>query len=329
MYATRAADAPIMQTELFPRAGAPADDRDPRLTVLSFGAGQDSTAILYRLVADDLFRRRYAPHDLLVLLADTGDEHPDTLEHVREIARFCEERSLDFVHLTGDRGFHRGPWAGGLRNAYRTYTAIGSEAYPKTCSMHLKIDPMYRFLETYVAERYAIPNPGRKEALKTFAAAYGPIRVLIGFAADEDRAADPTREKPWARLAIRKAYPLQDLGWNRADCQAYIAQAGRPVPPPSNCMACPFKSPAEILWTKLRYPQSFAEWAELEAAKIAAWADRLPAEKNYGVKRAGRLHDVAAAEYRRLRPQFSDDRALLAYLDEYRMSHGHCVKSKF
>lgn len=53
------------------------------LTILSFGGGQDSTTILYKLVFDADFKARYAPGDLLVLMADTGNEHPETYSHVK------------------------------------------------------------------------------------------------------------------------------------------------------------------------------------------------------------------------------------------------------
>ncbi len=48
------------------------------LTVLAFGGGQDSTAILYRIALDKAFRSRYVKGDLLVLMSDTGNEHPHT-----------------------------------------------------------------------------------------------------------------------------------------------------------------------------------------------------------------------------------------------------------
>jgi hypothetical protein len=40
------------------------DDASPKLTMLSYGGGQDSHAILERLLNDPLFRQQYAPNDL-------------------------------------------------------------------------------------------------------------------------------------------------------------------------------------------------------------------------------------------------------------------------
>ena len=62
-----------------------------KLTVLSFGAGQDSTAILYKYIYDADFRVKYAPEDFLVIMSDTGDEHASTYKHVKEIRELCKE----------------------------------------------------------------------------------------------------------------------------------------------------------------------------------------------------------------------------------------------
>ena len=55
---------------------------EPRLVCLSYGAGQDSAAILTLLITDPAFRKRWAPHDLFVVFSDTGSEHPETYEHL-------------------------------------------------------------------------------------------------------------------------------------------------------------------------------------------------------------------------------------------------------
>lgn len=51
------------------------------LTILSFGAGQDSTALLYKIILDKDFRNEYAPNDLVVIMADTKNEHDKTIAH--------------------------------------------------------------------------------------------------------------------------------------------------------------------------------------------------------------------------------------------------------
>lgn len=295
----------------------------PELTVLSFGGGQDSTAILHRLVLDLEFRRRYAPGRLLVVMSDTGDEHPDTVEHVGAMRRMCQNVGIEFEYLTTDRGYHRGCWSEGLARTYERLGAIGSVAYPKTCSANLKVYPIWRFLEEWIAARYGIENRGKKFAVKEFVRRHGKVRVLLGIAAGEEKRCGRDRE-PWAQLCVQKVYPLIDLGWDRAACQRYVASIGQAVPPPSNCLMCPFKSKQEVLWTYRRHPERWEQWVSLEAAKVrkheALGADP---RKNYGVKGVRLLPAVLEAAQREF-GHLSDEE-----LDAHRMSHGHCNSNAF
>ena len=43
----------------------------PRLTLVSFGGGQDSTDIIYSICEDLVFRRMFAPQDIVVIMSDT------------------------------------------------------------------------------------------------------------------------------------------------------------------------------------------------------------------------------------------------------------------
>ena len=301
-----------------------------QLTILSDGAGQDSWTILLKLALDAEFRQKYAPDDLIVVHADTGNEHPETYTHVERIKAFCAEHKIEYVNLTADKGFHKGNWVS-LQNFYQAKNAIGSKAYPKTCTDNLKVQPIYRWLTRTIMERY---YPGRTEllerklALYEFAKDHGKITVLIGIAADEAKkrikAPKPDAKNPeavWMQKNITKVYPLVEIDYNRQACQDYIKSVGQVVPPPSNCIFCPFKSDIEILWTARRMPEQFAEWVRLEANKIAANADKTA--NNLGVCGKKLLPQVlaeATAKYAHMTD---------AQIDEYRMSHGHCVSSSY
>lgn len=87
------------------------------LTVLSFGGGQDSTALAYKLVYDADFRAKYAPGRILVIMSDTNDEHKETLANVATMKTFFAANRIEFVHLTNDMGFHSPAWQG-LREFY-------------------------------------------------------------------------------------------------------------------------------------------------------------------------------------------------------------------
>ena len=295
--------------------------QDPELTVLSFGAGQDSTALLYRYFYDPAFRTRYAPRAFLVLCADSGDEHPATVAHIRRVQDLCRDHQVAFEYITLERGYHRGSWAGGIVRHFETHNTIGSVSYPKTCTVNLKVEPIYRFLEEWVGQRYELPTGG-KRALRGFAARHGKIRMLIGIAAGEERrVAKAGTSPPWMQAAIDRVYPLIDLGMDRAACQAYIASVGQPIPPWSACFVCPYKQGAELLWSARRFPDRWERWVQAERRKLDAWEGRT--KRNLGVKGAIALPEALARAERQF-GHLSDEE-----LDTYAMSHGHCVATTY
>lgn len=314
----------------------------PLLTVLSFGAGQDSSALLEMYFDSMEFRAQYAPRDFLVVCSDTGDEFPDTYAHIRYVQKKCNDRGVEFVHLTSDMGFHSESWRS-LRHFYRTHECIGSKAYPKTCSGRLKIEPIYRFMEAWISKKYGMQN-GRKKGLREFALSHGKIQMMIGIAKGEEKRCTRADEhvKSWYRDTIHHQYPLIDLGMDRNACQNYLHSKGLRVVP-SNCMACPFMSLEEVEYLRRFHLESLTELVELEAAKMRKHATKNkvivtdregnvvrdcngnPKTKNmnYGVFGVTPLKVVI--ENAKAKCQKWSD----AQVMEYRYSHGHCVSSKF
>jgi len=296
-----------------------------KLTVLSFGGGQDSTALLYKFMYDHEFTIRYAPNNLVVVMADTGNEHKETDEHVVYIKKLCEVWQIPFWFLTGDMGFTSPVWSKGLVDFYESGNRIGSKAFPKTCTDKLKITPIYNWLEEFIFNTYAdIDVVGRKRAIKQFAETHGKIDVIIGIAAGEEKRASTDEESPykWMRESIHKVYPLIDLGMDRQACQDYIAEMGHDVPPPSNCILCPFMSYQELLYMHREMPNWFIKWAQLEANKLAA-NSHLDPKKNMGVWGNKTLLEALLVAQEKFGHMTTEE------LREYKMSHGHCVKSKY
>jgi hypothetical protein len=291
------------------------------LTVLSFGGGQDSTALLYKYAFDPEFRRKYAPGRFLVVMAATMDEHPETNAHVEATKQFCKEQAIEFVHITPDMGYHSGKWQG-YRQFLAATNTCGSKAFRKTCTDNLKIKPIYRFLEAWLGRNYGV-KVGRKEGFKQFVAEHGQIRMLIGIAKGEESRCGEALEK-WQQQCIKREYPLIDLGLDRQGCQDYIASCNKPVPPPSNCMLCPFMSEIELLWLWYNYPADFNAWVILEQNKLDRFRrEGLADDKNlavWGRKTLPVKLEEAKARYGHMTQ---------AQINEYKMSHGHCVKSKY
>lgn len=329
------------------------------LTVLSFGGGQDSTSILYKLVFDPDFRIKYAPNKLLVIMAATGDEHPETDAHVVEIQAFCKKHNIEFIHLTPDMGFHSKGWQN-LRAFYNRTKTVGSKVFPKTCTDNLKLKPIYRYLENWLAKNYGTPEGKGKLGFKAFAKKYGKIQMLIGISkGEEKRMADPTKDKfKWRRESIHTVYPLVDLGMDRAACQEYIKSVGYTVPLPSNCILCPFMGDIELLWLYRFRRADYETWVKIEQAKIDnnRHMDNAPVYSwEKGEKRKRPTYDPKTGTWTHpegkepvswgnkncgvwptmLLPQKLEQvikkygHMTDAELADYKMSHGHCVMSKY
>lgn len=307
------------------------------LTILSFGGGQDSTTLLFKLALDKEFREKYAPNDLLVLMADTHNEHPETYRYLEDIiVPFCKEHNIEFLKIDNTMGYHGDTWQGLVykwENGNRP--TIGSLAYPKTCTHQLKLMPQYRYVEHWLPKHYTnIVNRDRKNNYVQFAKYYGKIRWLVGIAkGEEKRVADATKETAlWKKQAIHIEYPLIDIGYDRQACQDYIRSIDKPIPMPSNCMYCPFAcNHMEILWLERYYPDNFEEWMHLEQKKLDAWSD---AERNLGV--SGRLHKSGErkGEAFTLKDLLAEAKEKFGNVSneelwDYKTSHGHCVASAY
>ncbi len=294
----------------------------PKLTVLSFGSGQDSTAILYKLIYDPDFRKKYAPCRLIVIMADTNNEHLETIKNTEHVKEICRQKGIPFFFLTGDMGFTSKSWSQGLIAFYEAKNAVGSKAFPKTCTDKLKITPIYNFLDKWIHETYNTEKVGRKQAIKEFTKKT-KIDVLIGIAAGEESRASENGNSPhkWFNDSINKIYPLMDLNWNRKACQEYILEINQPLPPPSNCILCPFMSLQELLFLYYTMPEWYHRWVKIEQNKINA--NLHMGDKNLGVWGKKLLPEILIEAKEKFGYMTIEE------LHDYKMSHGHCVKSKY
>ena len=311
---------------------------NPKLTILSMGLGQDSTTILLKLIYDKDFRQKYAPNDLLVLFANTGNEHPYTYSYRdRVIVPLCKEHNIEFVSIESDMGYHGKNWES-LTTRWETGTpSIGSLAFAKfmNCSHNLKLNTQFRYVEELIAKRYeGIVNKTRKQNYTQFVEKFNSkILFLIGIArGEENRIFDVEKETlNWKKKSVEVQYPLIDIGYNRKDCQDYIAATKTEIPYPSNCMYCPYASThLELLFMYHTYPDKFYEWVKYEQAKIDAYKDE---EKNLGV--SGRVHKSGDRKGEAVNLLDVLDEAFKKYpnitlqeLNEHKFSHGS-INSKY
>lgn len=217
--------------------------QDPQLTVLSLGAGVQSTALLMLVLEGEVTAD-------CAIFADTGWEPPVVYRHLEALKRRCAGRLPLYVVSAGNIRDTSAPdnrrprveceWA---TMPYHIGTAASGEARGMTrrqCTVRLKIAPVRRKIRQLMLERGIKPHPGA-------------VVQLLGISADEI-----TRMKPANVHYIRHEWPLIERGWSRADCKAFLASRGIDAPR-SACIGCPYHSDEE--WRALRDndPESFAD----------------------------------------------------------------------
>ena len=66
--------------------------------------------MLLSIIHDDKMRAQYVKGELVVVMSDTGNEHPYTYKHVDNMKTLCAEHQIEFHLLTSQMGFHRPSW---------------------------------------------------------------------------------------------------------------------------------------------------------------------------------------------------------------------------
>jgi 3'-phosphoadenosine 5'-phosphosulfate sulfotransferase (PAPS reductase)/FAD synthetase len=332
---------------------------DPQLTCLSFGGGQDSWAILLKIIHDPEFKKEYAPNDLVVIMSDTGNEHPYTYKAVREAEKLCKKHDIPFFFLKAGDFYHTPAWPNLKHNMIKNKIVLSAWG-KKSCTASLKIAPVNKKLTDYMVDLYGIPlgdetldlfpemaKPDPKSASKKAWERYAlrfntKVRVIIGFAKGEEGRALNVLDLPeglaeWQKKHVQYCYPLIEQEWDRQDAQKIILKHYKYLIPPSNCMLCFFQSDVELVWLERNHPEEFAEWVQIERAKL----DRFEGEaKNHGVYEGWTLPEkleyakknTLAKATKKWKPEL-DDKPIGTWTDDelwdYKLSHGHCVKSAY
>lgn len=300
-------------------------NKQAELTMLSYGAGQDSYALLLKYIHDPLFRATYCPGRFIVVMADTGDEHPATYAHITYTKKLCKKHGIEFYFITSDMGFHPRTWQS-LRGQLKANNTILSKTFIRngSCTDNLKIKPIYNFLGDYIIKKYRLDRDGakmiRKKEYYRFARIYGKINVLLGISRGEESRVSAEFSVKWMKKTLTKSYPLISMGMNREDCQNYIRSVNEVVPPPSNCVLCPWMNKKELLWLWRFLPESFKDWCTMEEAKLENDLKVHGKKKNgvWGEKTLDIILEEAKAEFGHL----SDEQ-----LNKHKFE-GHCTKSK-
>jgi hypothetical protein len=235
------------------------------MTVVSFGGGVNSTAMLIGMV------ERGETCDL-VLFADTGAEKPHTYAHVLEFSEYLVAHGMPPITTVSNDLPSR---YGGLEAYALHHKTLPSIAFGfKTCSRVFKIDPQEMFLKEHPLAK-TVWQSGDK------------ILKLVGYDADEPHRAakaPPVNSKQ----DYKYRYPLIEWNWGREECVEAIARAGVTQPGKSACFFCPSSKKKEIYELRRVYPDlakravAMEQGAELITVKglgrSFAWGDLYAAD---------------------------------------------------
>ena len=208
---------------------------DPKLTVLNYSGGRQSTALLWLLIEEQLPR----PEPLLILNADPGMENLATYAHNQKMREICQDAGLEIITVPGP-DLYRDILTLGQKGEsrmdnppywLRTDSSKGRGKLTQGCTYFYKIAPMDRFMRKWMEDNLGI-SMNKKKGLKK-----NMVHKWIGFSVDEVSRIKPPRP---AYTAFR--YPLIELGWDTDQVNEYLKekedQYGIPAPPRSMCNGC-------------------------------------------------------------------------------------------
>ena len=216
--------------------------------VVNFGGGVNSTAVLCGYA-----ERGVVPD--LILFADTGDEKPETYEHLWRMQESVLPRwgFPPFVLLA--RKIRRG-----------RLTGRGIDTLEKECWANRTLPSRaFGFSGCSVKWKGQVVDGALKRAYRAHIKAGGRIRRSLGIDWGEVGRArfQPSGPFDWE-------YPLIDWRWERAECLEALARHEIPNPGKSACFYCPSSRKPEVLDLMRRHPKLYERAVKMEDMALAS-----------------------------------------------------------
>jgi 3'-phosphoadenosine 5'-phosphosulfate sulfotransferase (PAPS reductase)/FAD synthetase len=202
------------------------DSRKP--IVVSYGGGVNSTALLCGFIEKNI-------RPALILFADTGGEHDETLDYVAVFSAWlvrCGYPPITTVKY--DWGPNETLETESLVNGTLPSLAFGF----KGCSVKWKRQPMDRYIKAWTNE---------------------PVVRAVGIHAGEAHRGRIENTKQFEFW-----FPLIEWNWWQRDCESIIQRHGHPLPRKSSCWFCPAKTKAEVRKQAIERPDLHARCVEME-----------------------------------------------------------------
>lgn len=219
------------------------------LTVVSYGGGVNSVAVLVRLA-------QLGQVPAAIVMADPGSERRGTIEYRDHVlpdwlARHGFPQVTVIDRITEGQHVARAWRLERLEDECLRLASLPSVAYGwKKCSAKYKGDTQrwWAARQPWAQAEWAA---GRK------------LAKVIGYDVDELRRVRSAMQNEWEAERFVPRYPLVEVRWDRDRCIEEIEAAGLPVPPKSACTFCPNNTLQE--WVELRRdePEAFARAVEM------------------------------------------------------------------
>lgn len=219
---------------------------DYKLSILSLGAGVQSTAMLLMAQAGEFDEITDKPET--AIFADTGWEPPAVYTHLEWLKTVSEIP----IHVVGEGQNIRHD---ALTNSSRFasmplyMTSNGREAMlRRQCTREYKIEPIEREIRTMLGLKKGqrVPKGVR-------------VQSWHGISSDE-----VGRMKENCRPWIDNFYPLIDKWISRQGCKDWLVAHGYPIPAKSACIGCPFHDDGTWREMKNERPADFADAVDFD-----------------------------------------------------------------
>lgn len=221
---------------------------EPRIRVLSLGAGVQSTTLALMAAAGEI-----GPMPDCAVFSDTGWEPEHVYRHLDWL-----KGQLPFpVHVISAGNIRDDILSNGSGRAGR-YAAVpwflkspdGKKGMGRRqCTMHYKVEPIRKEIRKLLGYKPRARIPA------------GAAEIWIGISTNES-----FRVKPSPSSWEVRRWPLIEVGMNRTGCLGWMNRNGFPQPPKSSCVGCPFHS--NVMWREMRRddPAAFADAIEVDKA---------------------------------------------------------------
>ncbi len=215
-------------------------EKDVELRVLSLGAGVQSSALLFKVLYEEI-----APVDLAIF-ADTGNEPQEVYEWVEYLKKEAKGKiEIRTVHNDRNTGSiyhdilsHDG-WFAGIPVYTKNREDDSNGMSRRQCTDRYKIQPILKDVRKILGV----------ENLRDRC-----VEMVMGISVDEIQRA----KRPPNKWQVN-CYPLVENKISRLECFHWMEKQGLPSPPRSACIICPYHNNAEWKRIKTEHPK---EWEE-------------------------------------------------------------------